>query len=175
MSTIREAMLFAMDRHSDQRRKYTNEFYWKHLAEVVAIVASVSWVTDEMLMAAWLHDVVEDTDTNIDEVRNKFGLTVARLVDGLSDVSTKEDGNRAARKAIDRAHLAQGCALTQTIKCADVISNGSSVAILAPDFAKVYLPEKVALLKVLKKADVALLALAKKTVDDALASLNKSE
>jgi len=58
-------------------------------------------------MAAWLHDTVEDTPCTLDDVRNMCGEEVAVLVEMLTDTSKPEDGNRAARKAIDREHTAK--------------------------------------------------------------------
>ena len=64
--------------------------------------------TPEMICAAYLHDVVEDTDVTIDEIEREFGDTVANLVYWLTDISKPEDGNRAARKEIDAVHYAKG-------------------------------------------------------------------
>jgi (p)ppGpp synthase/HD superfamily hydrolase len=101
------ARAFAIREHRriDHRRKYSKQPYDVHLRAVADIVASV---TDdpEMIATAWLHDVVEDTPTTLNDVEREFGNVVAQLVDELTDVSRPGDGNRAARKAIDRAHLA---------------------------------------------------------------------
>jgi (p)ppGpp synthase/HD superfamily hydrolase len=153
-------MLFAMEKHSGQKRKYTGEPYWKHLAEVAALVQTTTGVTDEMVMAAWLHDTLEDTETTADEIKAQFGATVMNFVVGLSDVSSKEDGNRASRKAADRNHIAEGGKEIQTIKVADTISNTSSIVENDPAFAKIYLKEKRELLQVLVKADPALVDIA---------------
>jgi (p)ppGpp synthase/HD superfamily hydrolase len=158
---IQEAMAFAIARHGDQRRKYTNEPYWKHLAEVAGILQCAQQVTAEMTAAAWLHDTVEDTDTLISEIHNLFGGEVAGLVLGLTDVSRPEDGNRALRKQMDREHLANGCGRVQTIKLADLISNTSSIVLHGGGFARIYLQEKRALLEVLTKGDAHLMAIAR--------------
>ncbi len=163
-SQIQAAMVFSIERHAEQKRKYTGEPYWKHLAEVAAITQSASHATNEMIMAAWLHDTIEDTDTTETEIREQFGAEVADLVVGLTDVSKPEDGNRAVRKALDRDHLAKGDYRVQTIKVADLISNTSGIVENDPSFAKVYLKEKRSLLKVLINADVGLVDLAIKTL-----------
>lgn len=169
MSTkVHKAMLFAVDRHGLQVRKYTGDPYWKHLAEVAAITQSAANVSEEMIVAAWLHDVVEDTETSLDEIRQLFGVEVARLVQGVTDVSRPEDGKRATRKAMDRDHLADGCERTQTIKLADLISNTASISSHDPSFAKVYLREKTELLDVLDKGDPDLHLLASRTLKSAL-------
>lgn len=161
MNLVDRARAFAYARHGDQKRKYTNEPYVVHLEEVFAIVKTVPH-TEEMLAAALLHDTVEDTDTTHDEIRAEFGEKVALFVYYLTDVSKKSDGNRKVRKAIDRDHIAQGPPESQTIKYADVISNGKDIAKNDPDFAVVYLREKDELLAVADKGDPTLLAQAKK-------------
>lgn len=141
----------------DQRRKYTNEPYIVHPAAVVEIVRTVPH-TKEMLAAAWLHDVVEDTPATIEEVRNTFGREVAALVEMLTDVSCHADGNRAKRKAIDLAHTAKASPEAKTIKLADLIDNTRSIVGRDQNFARVYLKEKERLLEVLKEGDATLWA-----------------
>ncbi|GGO89097.1 hypothetical protein GCM10011348_46050 [Marinobacterium nitratireducens] len=166
-----EAMRFAIQAHSGQVRKYTGEPYWKHLAEVAGIVATATG-EQHMITAAWLHDVVEDTEVRLADVHDNFGYEVARLVSGLTDVSKPADGNRERRKAIDRLHIANGCHRVQTIKCADLISNTGSIVVHDKEFARVYLKEKRALLEVMDKADPDLLAAAWKVWADAVALLS---
>lgn len=146
------------------RRKYTNEPYILHLAAVAETVRSVPH-TEEMLCAAWLHDTVEDTPCTLDEIENLFGAKIASLVEALTDVSKPEDGNRKARKALDRAHTAKASPEAQTIKLADLIDNTSSIVQHDPDFAKVYMKEKELLLEVLKDGDPTLYAKAKSYID----------
>lgn len=154
MDIVEKARMFATAAHAAvaQLRKYTYEPYIVHPAEVVSIVKTVDH-TPEMLAAAWLHDIVEDTGVTIDLVRAEFGDEVAELVSWLTDVSTLDDGNRAVRKAIDRAHIAQAPAAAQTVKLADLISNTKSIAQHDPKFAEVYFQEKEMLLAVMDKGD----------------------
>ena len=86
----------------------------------------------------------------------RFGEDVATLVDWLTDVSRPSDGNRAARKAIDRARLACAPARAQTIKLADLIDNTASVVAHGKGFAPVYLREARELLGVLDRGDPSL-------------------
>lgn len=160
------AMLFAIESHRGHVRKYTGEPYWKHLAEVAAITQTASRATPEMIMAAWLHDTIEDTGVTFERLRQMFGLEVAELVHGLTDVSMPHDGNRAQRKALDREHVARGDYRVQTIKLADLISNTSSIVQNDPAFAWVYLNEKRQLLEVLDKGDEALQVMARQILID---------
>lgn len=160
---ILDAAAFAIEAHGDQKRKYTGEPYVMHCFEVARLVATRT--TDEtMIAAALLHDTVEDTDTSRDDIENRFGARVADLVHWLSDLSTPSCGNRATRKAIDRAHIAAAPPDAKTIKLADLISNTRSIAEHDPGFARVYLHEKEMLLGVLKTGDREMLILARETL-----------
>lgn len=153
MSLAYQAMIFARKAHKDQVRKYTGNPYSDHLAEVAGIVATVAtWLdyAEETIATAWLHDCVEDCGVTLDEIDSRFGLKVALGVSGLSDIET---GNRSERKAKSRARLADCAGWIQTIKCADLISNTSSIVKHDPKFAVTYLEEKRLLLAVMNKAD----------------------
>ena len=165
MDTVEKARVFATAAHGAvaQLRKYTNEPYIVHPAEVVSIVKTVSH-TEAMLCAAWLHDVVEDTGVTIETIRAEFGEEVSELVGWLTDVSRPEQGNRATRKAIDRAHTAMAPAEAQTVKLADLISNTRSIMEHDEAFAKTYLAEKRLLLEVMDKGDATLMAEARKFI-----------
>lgn len=160
MDIVHKAQVYAMAAHASvqQKRKYTGEPYIVHPAEVASIVASVPGSTPDMVAAAWLHDVIEDTGCTFTDIHMAFGIDIATLVDGLTDKSTPADGNRVARKAIDRERLAKAGAEVQTVKCADLISNTKSIVAHDPKFAKTYLGEKRELLAVLTKAHPAILA-----------------
>jgi len=166
MDVVRKAQVYAMAAHAavGQKRKYTGEPYIVHPAEVASIVASVPGSTPDMVAAAWLHDVIEDTGCTFTAVHMAFGIDIATLVGWLTDVSKPTDGNRAKRKAIDREHTAQAPAEAQTIKLADLISNSKSIMQYDPDFAVTYLAEKKLLLEVLTKGDPGLHAEASKYV-----------
>ena len=133
-------------------RKYTGEPYINPPAAVVELVRGVCH-TQEVIAAAWLHDTVEDCGVDLREIHCLFGIDVARLVAMLTDVSKPEDGNRAARKAIDREHTARCTPAAATIKLADLIDNTRSIVERDPEFAKVYLAEKRLLLDVLRHGD----------------------
>ena len=153
-SIERKALIFAKRAHDSvgQLRKYTKEPYWVHPVAVAEIVKSVPH-TSAMIAAALLHDTIEDTDTEFQDVLDEFGDEVATLVHWLTDVSKPSDGNRETRKAIDRTHLAKASAEAQTIKLADLIDNTRSIAKYDPDFWRVYRREKLLLLEVLTKGD----------------------
>ena len=155
---VARARLFAMAAHKavGQRRKYTGEEYFCHCQSVANITSEVT-NDPEMLAAALLHDTVEDTGVTHEDILDEFGPGVAGLVEGLTDVSKPEDGNRAARKKLDREHTAKASARAQTIKCADFTDNWDSIVLNDAKFARTYFFEKMALLPCLKDADPILL------------------
>ncbi len=166
---------FACRAHAQvgQLRKYTGQPYAEHLGRVAGIVATVS-EDAEMLAAAWLHDVVEDTPVTIEEVGRHFGASVRELVDALTDVSRPQDGNRAQRKALDLEHLARAPARAQTVKLADLIDNCQDVCKHDAGFGRVFLSEMAQLLDVLTAGDHALIQRARKTHEKWLARVGKA-
>jgi (p)ppGpp synthase/HD superfamily hydrolase len=167
---IDKARAFATRAHGTQLRKYCGRPYIEHPEAVAELVACVPH-TDEMIAAALLHDTVEDTWVTLDDIEREFGAEVAGLVRSLTDVSRPEDGNRAARKAIDREHLSHSSPQAATIKLADLIDNSVSICAHDPAFAKVYLLEKAALLEVLTHGDTTLLGKACAVLRESLATL----
>lgn len=155
---VERARQFASAAHRGvgQLRKYTGQPYEVHLKRVADIVARAKG-DPEMVAAAWLHDVVEDTPVTLDEVEREFGPGVRELVDALTDVSRPNDGNRAARKAIDRDHLARAPARAQTVKLADLIDNCDDICRHNIGFGRIFLAEMGQLLDVLTEADPALM------------------
>lgn len=165
----REASEFARRRHAGQLRKYTHEPYWNHLKAVATLVATVE--RDQFVLAAsWLHDVVEDTSTTIQEIEAEFGQEVGRMVFALTD-STLDFGNREERKAIDRDRLGAAGGKVHTIKLADLIDNTSTIVQHDRGFARKYLGEKTMLLPMLDKGAPALIDMARKTLTEALLRL----
>ena len=146
------ALTYATAAHAavGQRRKYTHEPYIVHPIRVANTVDSYGG-TDDMISAAYLHDVVEDTRITIEDINDMFGSVVAVIVDGLTDVSVPEDGNRAVRKAMDRQHSADATWAAQFVKCADIIDNAADIGDNDPSFNAVYRKEMAALLEVLDK------------------------
>ena len=100
------AILFAVQAHAGTARRGKEFPYIVHPMEAMAIVATMT-SDQEILAAAALHDVVEDTETTLDEIRTRFGDRVARLVgtesdrigEGLDWFSRKEDSLRRLREA----------------------------------------------------------------------------
>ena len=159
LTIIERAASYAKAAHEsiDQRRKFTNKPYIVHPRAVAEIVASV---TDdkEMICAAWLHDVVEDTPRTIEQITDEFSKPIARLVDELTNVTINLHGNREKKAEVNRAHTAGISRRAKTIKLADVIDNltgifNNETGNLDTEWAGEYVSEKALLLTVLTEGD----------------------
>ena len=73
MDIVAKASEFAAAKHEKQRRKYTDQPYFNHLAAVVRVLESNGVTDPTALAAAYLHDTVEDTDTTMQEIVTGFG------------------------------------------------------------------------------------------------------
>ncbi len=90
---IEKAFNYCVDHHLGQKR-LTNEEYYIHPYNVAKIIVTLG-MDSQSIAAALLHDVVEDTDVEIDEIKRLFGDDVALLVDGVTkigrlNISSKE-------------------------------------------------------------------------------------
>ena len=88
VSFVRKAYELAFEAHKAQVRK-SGEPYIIHPIGVVGILASLQ-MDDKTLAAAFLHDVVEDTDYTLDDIKERFGVVVANLVDGVTKLGKIE-------------------------------------------------------------------------------------
>ena len=85
---IREAYVLAREAHAEQKRK-SGEPYIIHPIAVATIVAEELKLGANPVIAAFLHDVVEDTDYTMDDIRQRFGDDVAFLVSVVTKKSTR--------------------------------------------------------------------------------------
>ena len=119
---ILEAAQFAARHHATQKRKgEAGEPYINHLIEVAELIVSNSDLLDtNLVMAAFLHDVVEDTAVTPQELEQRFGHDVLSLVMEVTDDKSLPKEMRKA-KQIENAH--QQSPRAQILKLADKISN----------------------------------------------------
>ncbi len=82
---IRNAFEIAVDAHKEQRRK-SGEPYILHPIEVARICAEEIALGPTAIVCALLHDVVEDTNVTLDDIKSKFGDRIAMIVDGLTKI-----------------------------------------------------------------------------------------
>lgn len=119
---IMAAARFAAEKHAQQRRKGENgEPYFNHLLEVAGLIADSSRDLDvELMMAAFLHDTVEDTGVTLQELEHHFGKDVATLV---AEVTDDKSLPKETRKQLQVQHTPGKSSRAQTLKLADKISN----------------------------------------------------
>lgn len=175
-NSLDHAIGYAAQAHSGQLRKYSVLPYIAHPIEVLTILVEHSeWaVSEDMMVAAILHDVVEDTPVQLKGLEFVFGKSIAKLVEELTDVYTAEaypNMNRKARKEAERLRLSAISSEAKSIKLADLISNTKSIVAADPGFSRVYLAEKAALLDLMGKVDPSLLSLAYRSLADGQAAL----
>jgi (p)ppGpp synthase/HD superfamily hydrolase len=117
---VREAHRLAAEAHEGQLRKDNGSPYITHPVAVAGLLDAAGY-DDEVIAAALLHDVVEDTDMAPDEIAERFGKRVARLVEALSDDDTIHDYQARKREHSDQVAGAGGDAIA--IYIADKLSN----------------------------------------------------
>lgn len=104
ISLIEKAYQFARDAHYDQKRK-SGEPYIIHPLYVAIILADME-LDKESIVAGILHDVIEDTDMTMDDIRNEFGEEVSSLVDGVTKLKNiMLPPGRADDKKTDRMEI----------------------------------------------------------------------
>ncbi len=127
---LARAYHFAARKHVGQRRKgEAAEPYMNHLTEVAELVAQATNGDLEVVIAAILHDTVEDTDTTIDEILKVFG---ARIADLTAEVTDDKSLPKQRRKDLQIEHAAHASWGAQVIKLADKTSNLRSLLISPP-------------------------------------------
>lgn len=126
MKRLLSALQFAAQKHAGQRRKNrASSPYINHPIEVAEHLANIGGIEDEdVLIAALLHDTVEDTETTFDEIEGLFGSRVAQLVQECTD-----DKNlpKAERRRLQILYAPQKSPEAKCIKIADKISNLLSI------------------------------------------------
>jgi GTP pyrophosphokinase len=95
---VRKAFNLAVDAHKDMRRK-SGEPYIYHPLEVGRIVAGEIGLGTTSIVCALLHDVVEDTDYSLGDIKTMFGEKVARIIDGLTKIDEIFDQNSTSLQA----------------------------------------------------------------------------
>jgi (p)ppGpp synthase/HD superfamily hydrolase len=148
---IKRARELATFWHQNQVRKYTDEPYIVHPAAVAKLIRD-NGGTEDQICAAWMHDVLEDTNCPEKDIA-AFGSDVLRMVKGMTNPSKPADGNRAARQAIDRQWLSEQYRDVLEIRICDIFDNTKSIERYDPKFAYgTYVPEKRLMLPTLKRA-----------------------
>ncbi|MHA1151892.1 MAG: RelA/SpoT family protein, partial [Alphaproteobacteria bacterium] len=94
---VNRAYVFAMKRHGAQTRE-SGDPYFSHPIEVAGILTDLK-LDESSIITALLHDLVEDTDTTLDDIERMFGKDIARLVDGVTKLTRLELQSEQTRHA----------------------------------------------------------------------------
>ncbi len=124
------ALRFARRVHLGQYRKQTGEQFVQHPIAVAQLLSDAGY-DGPLIAAAYLHDVVEKTDVQLDEIRERFGPQVASLVECLSE-SPEIDGYGARKRALRKAILDSGGDAV-VIYAADRVANMRDWLKVAPE------------------------------------------
>ncbi|MGQ9367141.1 HD domain-containing protein [Azospirillum sp. A39] len=125
------ALDFAAHKHTDQRRKGLRaEPYVNHLAEVARLVAEATdGAEPDAVIAALLHDTLEDTDATREEIAQAFGERIAAIVVEVTDDKRLPKAERKRRQVDHAPHASRPAKL---VKLADKVSNLRSMAVSPP-------------------------------------------
>ncbi len=127
-----QAISFAARKHAAQKRKGADEQpYVNHVLEVANLLANVGNIEDyDVLIAAVLHDTIEDTETTKEEITKLFGVAVCGYV---LEVTDDKSLPKATRKQLQIEHAPHLSNAAKYIKLADKISNIRDVSENPPD------------------------------------------
>ena len=120
-SLVDKAIIFATNAHRNTERRGKSFAYIIHPLESMAIVATMSKDQD-LLAAAVLHDVVEDTDVTIEDIRREFGERVASII---KNETVMDDGNLSwkERKTLSIKHIKESSIDSKIVALGDKLSN----------------------------------------------------
>lgn len=129
---VLRALVFAAGRHRNQRRKDNEKSpYINHPLDVVETLWRVGGVRDSVaLVAAALHDTVEDTGTKPEEIEAHFGLEVRGVV---LEVSDDKSLPKEERKRLQIVHAPHKSLRAKLVKLGDKITNVRDVIVRPPD------------------------------------------
>jgi (p)ppGpp synthase/HD superfamily hydrolase len=120
VSSVTDARNFAKKKHAGQLRKNGKTPYIFHLKDVVKNLKKMRVTNKDIICAGWLHDTIEDTDTDFDSIKDRFGKNIAKIV-----VSVTKD-NRLPKKQRERKYakdLRDSSAKAKLVKIADILAN----------------------------------------------------
>jgi (p)ppGpp synthase/HD superfamily hydrolase len=156
MLKLDDAIVFAADAHRGQMRIIPGEPYITHPLRVLSILVRHGVTDEEMLVAAVLHDVVEDTPVTLDGIRRKFGGRVSDLVAALTKPADRERPDR------HEAVLEQLRALPEAgvIKMADRLDNLSELQLTdwTGDRKRLYAEQGLEFIEIAEEGNPALAA-----------------
>jgi len=135
LALIGEAYDFMLDSHKDQKR-LSGELYINHPLNVAYILAELN-MDSETIISGLLHDVVEDTDVSLEELRKKFGEDIATMVDGVTKITELKIRAKRDAESIRKLLLATNKDIRVIIiKLADKLHNMRTLKYLSEENRK---------------------------------------
>jgi guanosine-3',5'-bis(diphosphate) 3'-pyrophosphohydrolase len=120
LNKISLARNFAKKKHECQTRRDGKTLYFKHLDDVARLLKKIGVKDQDILCAGWLHDTIEDTSTDYDDIYEKFGKKVADIVASVTkDTMLQEE--RREKKYIQQ--LRHSTWQAKIVKLCDIIAN----------------------------------------------------
>ena len=165
MERIERAQRWAVTYHKHQTRKYSGLPYIVHPEAVAEIVSEITDDPD-VIAAAWMHDLIEDTEITENDIKWYFNDRVSDLVLEVSKASTKHDGCRRNRVLIDIEHYSKASKMGKIIKMADIIHNTPTIIRDDKKFALKYVSEKTMIFDVIKDGDAILSSILRQILTD---------
>ena len=120
MVDIVQAKNFAKKKHAGQLRKNGKTTTFSHLQDVVKNLKKMKVTNEDIICAGWLHDTIEDTDTDYDMIKELFGKSVADIVVSVTKDNRLPKKQREAKYAKD---LRASNAKAKLVKIADILAN----------------------------------------------------
>jgi len=120
LNLINQAQKFAKEKHKHQTRDDGKTPYWKHLQKVVKNLEKLGIPDESIICAGWLHDTIEDTNTDYDDISKLFRRKTADIV------ATVTKDKRIIQKDREKAYclqLKRGTWQAQTVKLCDILAN----------------------------------------------------
>jgi len=123
--TSLRAKKFALEKHKNQKRQDGVTPFSDHLEGVVNRLKNLGMTNEDVLSAAWLHDIIEHTDTTFEEINEMFGNTISVLVLSLSKDSKipKKDTENQYVSQLKNASIQ-----SKLIKFCDISANLKDIA-----------------------------------------------
>lgn len=127
-SRFEQALVYAYEAHGEQTRKGGDIPYMSHLMAVCGLVMEHGG-TEDQCIAALLHDAVEDQGGRAkgDDIEQRFGIAVRRIVDGCSDTDVTPKPPWRERKEAYIAHLREATDEIRLVSCCDKIHNARTL------------------------------------------------
>ena len=120
MTNVTNARNFAKKKHAGQLRKNGKTTTFSHLKDVVKNLKKMKVTNKDIICAAWLHDTIEDTDTDFDSIKDRFGKNVAEIVVSVTKDNRLPKKQREIKYAKD---LKSSSAKAKLVKIADILAN----------------------------------------------------